>query len=1119
MSSEEGEEGEEEDERDGDRRRTKHRFEELCQKLNMDECAKCEAWGSYRSISRNYTLEGEDLHWLACALYVACRKAIPSVGRGIVEGNCVSLRKILHCSEFSLIEFFNKMQKWADMANLSQELRERTEKLERNFIVSAVIFKKCKPIFCDIFKDLQEDPPPRQHRGRKQRRQPCTVSEVFNFCWVLFIQAKGNFPMISDDLVNSYHLLLCVLDLVYGNALLCSHRKDLLNPAFKGLPEGFHSEDYKPPSEPPCIIDKLCSAYDGLELEAKGIKQHYWKPYIRKLFDKKILKGKGEALTGFLDPGNFVDSSKAINKAYEEYVLTAGSIDERSFLEDDAGEEIGTPNRYLSSMSNVQTAERMQVQHNLQQHFDHSRALTVSTPLTARRYIKESNLCITPISSATQCVSRLHAILTGLKNAPSEKLLHIFRSCSRDPTQSILNRIKEMGEIFCHHYTQSTKDHSGYSIDYATKCLRLAEILYYKVLEAVVEQEKRRLGEIDLTGILEQDIFHRSLLACCLEIVIFSYKPPGDFSWIIDIYDLPSYHFYKVIEVLIRAEDGLFREVVKHLNYIEETILENFAWKHESPLWEGIKDSENKVPSCEEVMPPHYFDNPENVGNNEMSTPTTPARPKEGPTENARKDAIASPTTLHDRYSSPTAINTRRRLFVDTDTNTDSSGNCPRVSQHQTVNAVPVQNVTSETVPIAHVPGQTLVTMATATVTATNGQTVTIPVQGIANENGGITFIPVQLRVSGQAQTVTSTIQPLTAQALASSLGGHQLAATAVQIAGPVPVQQSPGQRQGQHQGGVNNQPKKTGSVALFFRKVYHLASVRLRDLCAKLDISDNLRRKIWTCFEYSLVNCTDLMADRHLDQLLMCAVYMMAKVTKEDRSFQNILRNYRTQPQASSNIYRSVLLKARRRRTSGSSDSSCRQGSPTEATRDRNSRDSSPNMRSSSTLPVPQPSSAPPTPTRLAGANSDMEEEERGDLIQFYNNIYIRRVKAFALKYSTSSTESGSEAPLLSPFPSLRTGSPRRVLLSQHHSIYISPHKNGGSLSPREKMFYCFSRSPSKRLRDINSMIKTGETPTKKRGLALDDGSELPAKRVCQENHTALYRRLQDVANDRGSH
>ncbi|XP_059507643.1 retinoblastoma-like protein 2 isoform X1 [Stegostoma tigrinum] len=1097
--------------------RTWQRFEELCQKLNMDEGAKCEAWASFESISRTYTLEGEDRHWLACALYVACRKAIPSVGRGTVEGNCVSLTKILRSSELSLIEFFNKMQKWADMADLSQEFRERTEKLERNFTVSAVIFKKCEPIFRDLFKDPQEEQPPRQHRGRKQRRQPCTVSEVFNFCWVLFVQTKGNFPMISDDLVNSYHLLLCALDLVYGSALFCAHRKDLLNPNFKGLPEDFHNKDYKPPSEPPCIIDKLCSLHDGLELEAKGIKQHYWKPYIRKLFEKKILKGKAETLTGFLDPGNFTESVKAINKAYEEYVLTVGNIDERIFLGDDADEEIGTPNRFLSNMSNAETTERMQVEHNLQQHFDNSRTLSVSTPLTGRKYMKEGNPCVTPVSSATQCVGRLHAILTGLKNTPSEKLLQIFRSCSRDPTQSVLNRVKEMGEIFCHHYTQSTKDHSGFSIDSTTKCLRLAEVLYYKVLETVIEQEKRRLGDIDLTGILEQDVFHRSLLACCLEIVIFSYKPPGDYSWIIEIYDLPPYHFYKVIEVLIRAEDGLFREVVKHLNHIEETILENMAWKQESPLWDGIKDVENKVPTCKEVMPPHYFENLENAGSSEMYSPITPTRLKEVHTEGGKKETIASPTTLHDRYSSPTASNARRRLFVDSESNPDPPpSNSLRNSQQQTVSTVPVQNVTTDSVSIAHVPGQTLVTMATATVTATNGQTVTIPVQGIANENGGITFIPVQLSVTGQAQSVTNSIQPLTAQTLASS---HQLSGTTVQIAGQVSMQQSPGQRQNQCQMAMNSRPKKTGSVALFFRKVYHLASIRLRDLCAKLDITDDLRRKIWTCFEYSLVNCTDLMVDRHLDQLLMCAVYIMSKVTKEDRSFQNIMRSYRTQPQASSNIYRSVLLKARRRRTSGSSDSSGRQGSPTETSRDRTSRDSSPNMRSSSTLPVPQPNSAPPTPTRLAGANSDMEEEERGDLIQFYNNIYIRRVKAFALKYSSSNAENGKEAPSLSPFPSVRTGSPRRVLLSQHHSIYISPHKNGGSVSPREKMFYCFSKSPSKRLRDINSMIKSGESPTKKRGLSLDEGNELPAKRICQENHTALYRRLQDVANDRGSH
>ncbi|XP_034644211.1 retinoblastoma-like protein 2 isoform X2 [Trachemys scripta elegans] len=1012
------------------------------------------------------------------------------------------------------------MKKWEDMANLPLQFRERTERLERNFTVSAVIFKKYEPIFQDIFTYPQDDQP-RQQRGRKQRRQPCTVSEVFQFCWVLFVHAKGNFPMISDDLVNSYHLLLCALDLVYGNALQCPNRRELLNPTFKGLPEDFHSKDYKPSSDPPCIIEKLCSLHDGLVLDAKGIKEHFWKPYIRKLFDKKILKGKEENLTGFLDPGSFGDSFKAINKAYEEYVLSVGNLDERIFLGEDADEEIGTLRRCLNTASGMETAERVQVKYNLQQHFDRSKSLRITTPLTGRKYIKESNPHVTPVSIATYNLSRLHTMLTGLKNAPSENLEQILRACSRDPSQSIAKRVKEMYEVYC-QCTQSEGEFSNFSKDNAGKHFRLAEVLYYKVLESVIEQERRRLGDTDLSAILEQDVFHRSLLACCLEIITFSYKPPGTFPFITEIFDVPVYHFYKVIEIFIRAEDGLCREVVKHLNHIEEQILESMAWKRESPLWDRIRDNENKVPTCGEVMPPHYFER--SNGNSLVGSPLTPRRINEvrAETGGLGKGLSSSPTTLYDRYSSPTTNPTRRRLFVDND-NPPDSGTPVRVSQQPVVNTVPVQNVTPETMSVTPVPGQTLVTVATATVTANNGQTVTIPVQGIANENGGITFFPVQVNVGGQAQAVSGSIQPLSAQTLAGGTLNTQMSGTTLQLPSQVAVQQiSPsGDQQRQNQqfstSSSSSKPRKTGSLCLFFRKVYHLASVRLRDLCVKLDISDELRKKIWTCFEFSLVQCPELMMDRHLDQLLMCAIYVMAKVTKEDKSFQNIMRCYRTQPQARSHVYRTVLIKGRRqRRHSGSSDSSIQQNSPTERSKDRTSRDSSPVMRSSSTLPVPQPTSAPPTPTRLTGANSDIEEEERGDLIRFYNNIYIEQMKEFALKYSSTNA---TDAPPLSPYPFVRIGSPRRIQLSQNHSIYISPHKNESTLSPREKIFYYFSSSPSKRLSEINSMIRTGETPTKKRGILLEDGTESPAKRICQENHTALLRRLQDVANDRGSH
>ena len=54
-------------------------------------------------------------------------------------------------------------------------------------------------------------------------------------------------------------------------------------------------------------------------------------------------------------------------------------------------------------------------------------------------------------------------------------------------------------------------------------------------------------------------------------------------------------------------------------------------------------------------------------------------------------------------------------------------------------------------------------------------------------------------------------------------------------------------------------------------------------------------------------------------------------------------------------------------------------------------------------------------------------------------------------------------DAPPLSPYPFVRTGSPRRIQLSQNHPVYISPHKNEAMLSPREKIFYYFSNSPSK--------------------------------------------------------
>lgn len=57
----------------------------------------------------------------------------------------------------------------------------------------------------------------------------------------------------------------------------------------------------------------------------------------------------------------------------------------------------------------------------------------------------------------------------------------------------------------------------------------------------------------------------------------------------------------QVIEVFIRSEEGLSRDVVKHLNQIEEQVLESQAWSRDSALWGALRAAGSKVPTVEEV--------------------------------------------------------------------------------------------------------------------------------------------------------------------------------------------------------------------------------------------------------------------------------------------------------------------------------------------------------------------------------------------------------------------------------------------------------------------------------------------------------------------------------------
>ncbi|XP_075215910.1 retinoblastoma-like protein 1 isoform X2 [Lycorma delicatula] len=1064
------------------------KYQTLCNDLNMDKDAANKAWNSYETIMQNYSLEGDQLHWLGCALHVACRKATPpTVGQSsqLVEGNLVSLTRLLRLCKLSFIQFINKIKKWADMTNLSQDFRTRVERLERNFAVSTVIFKKFQPIFSEMFHDpLAENH--KQQRSKKQRNMPCTLSRLFEFTWTLFICVKAQVSDISDDLVNSYHLLLACCDLIYMNAVL-SDRRDLLNNNFSGLPQNFNNKDYTRPSEPQCIIHDLCENHDGILMEAKSIKEYCWKSYMRKFFEKKIIKGNSNNFSELLDPSNFEHNLKSVNKFYEEYVLSVGDFDERIFLGDDAGSDIGTPAKIISQ-TGIDFAEKLQAKRITQsQNYNWSR-LTPGTPLTGRDYLKSRDpSSITPVSTATQSVSRLQNMISGHQASPSLNLQNIIANCTDNP--QIEERVTEMGNMFCAKYT--TVEHLDSHIDFAKKRLHLATCLYYKLLENILTEEMKK-PNFDCNNLLSKDIFHQTLFACCLEIVMYSYNSQRTFPWVLEALNVESYHFYKIIEIIVRAEDQLSRDMVKHLNLIEEQILESLAWRSNSPLWTSLQASELPVPTCEDVSLPHQLSQDNNLDN--------------GGTSNTPMSSVS------ERFQSPVTVTglTKKRLFLESATGglrTVKPGQSLLQNHQPATTTASSSQTTNQTQVITTVQSVTTTTNSisinnTAKNSSSSSTTKYIPVQAIEVEDGR-RYIPIAIAPgSGSVLIQTHPSRPVLSNGQTTTAGNGQnnsttVATTAATTDVTIPATTAASTSSintTTRDNKENKRPRRTGSLGLFFRKFYHLASVRMQELCNQLTLMEtDLRRKIWTCFEHTIVEHTDLMLNRHLDQILMCAVYVICKIVGTERTFTEIMRCYRLQPQCVSNVYRSVLL-------SGPQQNTSTFNSNNNNTAD-NSNNSSPSLGTQSD-------------------ESSSNGEVRGDLIRFYNTVYVMKVQPFVMRFSNRSSQQ-NENLTLSPLPVGKSTpmSPRRRI-SDKHSVYIRPLMTSESNvppSPVRSLAYCFSRSPAKDLRAINTMIQVvNGRKVSKRLLTDDIECETPAKQQHLISEAIVTRKVQGVFVDR---
>lgn len=150
---------------------------------------------------------------------------------------------------------------------------------------------------------------------------------------------------------------------------------------------------------------------------------------------------------------------------------------------------------------------------------------------------------------------------------------------------------------------------------------------------------------------------------------------------------------------------------------------------------------------------------------------------------------------------------------------------------------------------------------------------------------------------SGESATLTNVVPDLTGLHAAIGVAGGQGGGGVGSSVAPA----TPG-----------TTPRKR-SMTMFFRKFYIQAFMRLETLFKDLDMGEAAQlNEVWTIFEHVIVHDLKMMRNRHLDQLIMCAVYVYAKAKKphvRNGQFKTIMQKYRNQPHSSSHVYRAVYI------------------------------------------------------------------------------------------------------------------------------------------------------------------------------------------------------------------
>ncbi|CAA6659647.1 unnamed protein product [Spirodela intermedia] len=924
------------------------RFADLCKTgLGLDESKArlaMELFSEIKPILVAYmsaigTSSAEEIErlWYGFVLYCVKKLNSEKAKQDCEEGG-FTLPRILRAARLNVMDFFKEMPQFLLKAGhiigrqfgSDWEKRLEVKESQGNFVHLKILSGFYKREYEEFFL-------PGDMRGGKDASDSASIvyiSDYHRFGWLLFLALRVHAFSRFKDIVTSTNGIVSILVILILHVPVRFRKFSVLDFArlAKRTDKGLD------------LVAFLCQKYDTSEDELKKMMEKVNSLIVDILRKEPRSASECKAenlhnidtdgLTYFedlMEMNSLSSSLITLEKDYDDAICVRGELDERMFVNGKIRklDALASPAKSITSPL--------------------SPPRTPASPLNGN-LLGNVKMTSTPVTTAMTTAKWLRNVISLLPPKPTAELERFLLSCDKDVTNDVTRRANiileaifpstSFGERFVAGNIQST---SLVDNVWAEQRKLEAMKLYYRVLEAMCRAESQILNGNNLTSLLSNERFHRCMLACAAELVLATHKTVTMmFPAVLEKTGITAFDLSKVIESFVRHEETLPRELKRHLNSLEERLLESMAWEKGSSMYNSLIVARpslsaeiNRLGLLAEPMP--------------------------------SLDAIAM---MHNISTAGLPLQPCSKSEISPDLNSEMRSPKRPCTEYRSV--------------------------------LVERNSFTSPVKDRL-----LTFNSLKSRLPLLQSAFASPTRPNPAA------GGETCAETGINI---------------------------------FFNKITKLAAIRIRSLCERLQLCQPVVEHVYSLIQQILSHRTGLFFNRHIDQIILCSLYGVAKISDLSLTFKEIIYGYRKQQQCKPQVFRSVFV-------------------------DWSS-------------------------TNCSGYRTG---QEHVDIITFYNEVFIPSIKPLlvelgpagpAPKHSrlprislTPMVCQSPSSPRVSTFPSLPDMSPKKV--SGTHNVYVSPlrpSKMDSLLSPSSKSYYaCVGesthayQSPSKDLTAINNRLNCG--------------------------------------------